>query len=451
MWRFWQKHGHLAESRARLEAMAAAPWSNDDPRLRARLLEALGGTLWWQGEIPEMGRRYEEALAIWEGIGDDAEIANAHYNASFIHAVPRGAAADPSSVDPESVGMRHIEAARDIYHRIGDRRGEANALWALGNYHYFHEDAGSGVVDVGSALQIFREVGDRTMEAWSLHMLGVGLLRNGDLAGAREAVEQAIRLFQAAGDAAGVTLTLAGATNAAISWATTEADGPSTNIILATVTDRVNGHDFIRTNSFTVIVREINTAPQLTVPANQVLDELTPLSASASATDSDLPPNPLTFLLVAPPVGMLIDAATGAISWTPTEAQGPSTNIITVIVTDDSPAAANAVGRRKSLRRASADQRPRDSTGSTSPTGPLVSVARPKATPASAIPLARPVSRKRCDAIMPSVRKSVRVMSVMAKRARNAYSSEVARMSAGRSGASLSGLPSGDRRRRAKT
>ncbi|MEZ0239549.1 MAG: hypothetical protein ACAH65_02010, partial [Chloroflexota bacterium] len=104
--------------------------------------------------------------------------------------------------------MRHIEAARDIYHRIGDRRGEANALWALGNYHYFHEDSGSGVVDVGAALQIFREVGDRTMEAWSLHMLGVGLLRNGDLTGAREAVEQAIRLFQAAGDAAGVTLTL---------------------------------------------------------------------------------------------------------------------------------------------------------------------------------------------------------------------------------------------------
>ncbi|MEZ0239548.1 MAG: adenylate/guanylate cyclase domain-containing protein [Chloroflexota bacterium] len=64
MWRFWQKHGHLAESRARLEAMVAAPWSNDDPRLRARLLEALGGTLWWQGEIREMGRRYDEALAI---------------------------------------------------------------------------------------------------------------------------------------------------------------------------------------------------------------------------------------------------------------------------------------------------------------------------------------------------------------------------------------------------
>ena len=145
MWRFWQKHGHLAEARARLEAMEAAPWSKDDPRLRARLLEALGGTLWWQGKIPEMGRRYEEALALWESIGDEHEIANAHYNASFQHAVPRGVANPDVPDDVENVGLAHIEAALEIYHRIGDRRGEANALWALGNYHYFHESPGDGV------------------------------------------------------------------------------------------------------------------------------------------------------------------------------------------------------------------------------------------------------------------------------------------------------------------
>jgi hypothetical protein len=36
---------------------------------------------------------------------------------------------------------------------------------------------------------------------------------------------------------------------------------------------------------------------------------------------------------------MAIDAATGALTWTPTEAQGPSTNTITVVVTDQNPAA----------------------------------------------------------------------------------------------------------------
>lgn len=208
MWRFWQKHGHLAEARARLEAMAAATWSSDDPRLRARLLEALGGTLWWQGEVPEMARRYDEALVLWEGIGDQAEIANAHYNASFVHAVPRNIQNPEMTEDAERIGLAHIETAIDIYHRIGDKRGEANALWGLGNYHYFHQSPGSGVEQFREALAMFREVGDLTMEAWSLHMVGTSLLRNGEVVEARRAIEQAIRRFQAAGDAAGVTLTL---------------------------------------------------------------------------------------------------------------------------------------------------------------------------------------------------------------------------------------------------
>lgn len=139
----------------------------------------------------------------------------------------------------------------------------------------------------------------------------------------------------------GLTLQTVSATNALITWATTEADGPSTNTVVATVTDTVGGKAFTRTNSFTVVVREINLAPQLTVPASQTLDELTPLRVQASATDADLPANPLTFSLVGAPAGLTIDPATGTIAWNPTEAQGPSTNVIAVVVTDSSPSAAN--------------------------------------------------------------------------------------------------------------
>ncbi len=209
MWRFWQKHGHLAEARRRLEAMEAAPWSNDDQRLRAQLLEALGGTCWWQGEPVEMGKRYNEALAIWQSLGDEAELANAHYNASFTYAF--GPDSDPginTDPDPEKIGLSYLEKARDIYHRIGDARGEANALWGIGNYHYFRAYPGNGVEEFRETLTMFRAVGDLTMEAWSLHMLGTALLRNGDAAEARVHVVHAIRHFYAAGDASGLTLTL---------------------------------------------------------------------------------------------------------------------------------------------------------------------------------------------------------------------------------------------------
>jgi hypothetical protein len=59
------------------------------------------------------------------------------------------------------------------------------------------------------------------------------------------------------------------------------------------------------------------------------------MAASVAATDPDLPANALVFALVASPEGMRIDAATGVVTWTPTEAQGPSTNIVSVRVQDN--------------------------------------------------------------------------------------------------------------------
>ena len=119
-----------------------------------------------------------------------------------------------------------------------------------------------------------------------------------------------------------------------ITWTPTEAQGPSTNTVSVSVTD--NGSPALSvTNSFTVTVNEANAAPILTVPANQTINELTTLTVTNTATDSDVPANTLTFALVSAPTGMSINASSGVITWTPTEAQGPSTNTIVVSVTDN--------------------------------------------------------------------------------------------------------------------
>jgi len=139
----------------------------------------------------------------------------------------------------------------------------------------------------------------------------------------------------------GMVLTAGGPTNATLNWPTTEADGPSTNVVTAVVTDLVNGSVFRRTNSFTVVVNEVNTPPELAVPGPQTLDELTPLNATVLGTDNDVPANPLTYSLINPPAGMTIDSVTGVIAWVPSEAQGPDTYTIAVAVTDDNPNAVN--------------------------------------------------------------------------------------------------------------
>src|SRR6478735_4653443 len=122
MWRFWQKHGHLAEARRRLEAMEALPWSNDDPRLRAKLVEALGGTCWWQGDLDGMNPRYREALEIWQTLDDEAELANAYYNASFTYSTNVGFGPSDDA-DADQTGLLYLERARDTFRRLGDRRG----------------------------------------------------------------------------------------------------------------------------------------------------------------------------------------------------------------------------------------------------------------------------------------------------------------------------------------
>src|SRR5262245_39741930 len=87
--------------------------------------------------------------------------------------------------------------------------------------------------------------------------------------------------------------------------------------------------------SFTVVVTEANSAPVLTVPTDRVVAELTTLTVTNTAIDADLPANGLSFSLVSAPSGVNLDSNTGVLTWTPTEFQGPSTNLITVKVTDN--------------------------------------------------------------------------------------------------------------------
>ncbi|MCI0744262.1 MAG: lamin tail domain-containing protein, partial [Verrucomicrobia subdivision 3 bacterium] len=119
------------------------------------------------------------------------------------------------------------------------------------------------------------------------------------------------------------------------SWIPSEAQGPGNYSITLRVTD--DGEPSLsHTRSFNVQVTEANNAPVLAGIGEQNATEEVLLTVSSSATDSDTPAQTLTFSLGAPPpTGLTINSNTGAIAWTPTEAQGPGTYFVTVQVTDD--------------------------------------------------------------------------------------------------------------------
>ena len=83
-----------------------------------------------------------------------------------------------------------------------------------------------------------------------------------------------------------------------------------------------------------MVTVKVNTAPLLTQIPDLAVDEGALLSFTAA--DADVPANTLTFSLApGAPAGAFINSTNGAFTWTPTETQGPSTNVITVIVADN--------------------------------------------------------------------------------------------------------------------
>src|SRR5437899_274514 len=117
-------------------------------------------------------------------------------------------------------------------------------------------------------------------------------------------------------------------------WTPTEAQGPSTNLITVRVTDN-GAPPLSATNSFTVVVREVNSAPVLTVPADQTINELSALVVTNTASDADLRASTLLNASHFPPTGVLLDANTGVLRWNPPASPTRRSSDLTVRVTDN--------------------------------------------------------------------------------------------------------------------
>jgi internalin A len=127
--------------------------------------------------------------------------------------------------------------------------------------------------------------------------------------------------------------------NGIITWTPAQSQSPSTNSITTLVTSS-DPYDFINpqlraTNSFTVIVKEVNVAPVLPVIPQQTVNELTPLTVTNTATQPNIHAT-LNYVLLNAPQGASIDA-NGVINWTPSQTQSPSTNLFTTQVTSTDP------------------------------------------------------------------------------------------------------------------
>lgn len=143
---------------------------------------------------------------------------------------------------------------------------------------------------------------------------------------------QSLTYSLASGAPAGAVIN---STNGMFNWTPGEADGPGNYIVTVRVTD--DGSP-ARTDSETiqVSVSEVNSAPALAPIANQTNSAGNLITFTVSANDADLPAQALSYSLdPGAPTGASIDAMSGVFTWTPSQAQAPSTNVMTVRVSDN--------------------------------------------------------------------------------------------------------------------
>jgi hypothetical protein len=115
------------------------------------------------------------------------------------------------------------------------------------------------------------------------------------------------------------------------SWTPDESQGGSSYPFTVRVSDGVTNTD----SAINITVDESNAAPVLaSVPATATIPEQAAYTFTATATDADVPAQPLTFSLVGAPGGAGINPTSGVFTWTPTETQGPGSYPFTVRVSD---------------------------------------------------------------------------------------------------------------------
>jgi hypothetical protein len=128
-------------------------------------------------------------------------------------------------------------------------------------------------------------------------------------------------------------------TNGVITWTPSQTQSPGT-YVLSTVVTNSNPYDSVNpqltaTNSFTVMVSEVNLPPMLGQIETQSVNEVTQLVVTNAAREPNIHSVKLGYGLIGP-LGASIDT-NGVITWTPSQAQGPGTYVLTTVVTNNNP------------------------------------------------------------------------------------------------------------------
>jgi predicted ATPase/class 3 adenylate cyclase len=198
LWRFWHLHGDLASGRRWTEQALALPSAGTRSRVRAKALLAAGSFAYWQLDGQAVSNRYQDALAMFEELDDEAGIAAARYNAAFGLGI--------EGRHEEAIQM--LRSSRALFEKLGDRRAVADSLFGLAVMHVLRGDNAIARETGEEALAIHQELGDLFGIVSSLYVAGRAAAELGDLDTAQARFMETLAIDEAVGERTGLALSL---------------------------------------------------------------------------------------------------------------------------------------------------------------------------------------------------------------------------------------------------
>jgi hypothetical protein len=137
--------------------------------------------------------------------GDQALLAESLFNMGF------EADTDAEGLARYLAGKPFIEEALVIYRSLGDRAGEAGALWALHQAAEAEQDPETSERLARQTLEIARELNDPFRRGWAAFTLAVAMVRRdaGRFAAAAPLLSESLEVFVEAQDLGGIVFNVA--------------------------------------------------------------------------------------------------------------------------------------------------------------------------------------------------------------------------------------------------
>jgi predicted ATPase len=198
LFRFWETREFITEGRDRLGKLLKLPAASPPTMVRERAVFSAGVLASEQADYASADPLFREALDIARQLGDKRGMA-VSLNALGVNDRNRGEAAVAHSLFEESLVL---------WRELGDQKAAARSLSNLANVAKSQGDFARARSLHAECLSIFSGLGDRAGVAWSLNSQGDAARDQGDSVGARMLYERGLAIFRELGDYWGIAGTL---------------------------------------------------------------------------------------------------------------------------------------------------------------------------------------------------------------------------------------------------